>query len=31
MKGLISERDYKRRGLYPRGIINEGAYIRGGL
>ena len=22
---------YNRRGLYPRGLINEGAYIRGGL
>ena len=24
-------RPYKRRGLYPRGIINGGNYIRGGL
>ena len=27
--GLISEGAYKRRGLYPRGLINKGAYIRG--
>ena len=24
-------RPYKRRGLYPRGLINGGAYIRAGL
>ena len=29
--GLISEWAYKRRGLYPGGLINGGAYIRVGL
>ena len=31
MVGLFSEGDYKRRGLYPSGLRNGGAYIRAGL
>ena len=31
MGGLISEGDYKRRGLYLSGLRNGGAYIRGDL
>ena len=27
----MSEGAYERRGLYPRGLINGGAYVRGGL
>ena len=30
MEGLISVGVHKRRGLYPWGFINGGAYIRGG-
>ena len=31
MEGRVSEGAYKRRGVYPRGLINGGACIQGGL